>query len=551
MSTQATPHQALADRLVSSLLAGGCTLRAHDAEQAVLSCGNRTIVILQAPRAFELLPNLGQIGNAEVVILGGKPEVGARLKKSRPWLTQGRVHLFHIDDDDHDGGLWKTGFASTTTLGPLLERRRELPEVDPDELAAHRATAQEQHQAQVVEVQHFHRAFGTRTPWATYALAAIIGVYFALELLWGGSDSMPTLVRMGALVRERALVDEPWRLLSCTFLHAGFMHFAFNVYVLLAIGISLERILGAERFLVLYVASALGGSLASTLLLGEGISVGASGAIWGLLAAEAVLAYRPAGLLPSVALPQLKRAALINLGINVANSFRPEVDWAAHFGGGVVGSLLIVTGLLTLGLPRLAELSSAQEPVDRKPGWLRSAAIVLTGALLVGGASALIHGAPWALSAKPELTRRPLGTIGLGIELPATLTEPKDLRQEPGKLSVVYGDLLSDMVVADVFVMRFDPPLSDELLVLELEGLEASLAASVPSGATPVGQARQVSEGSVHYSFTAYRFENGLLLERAAVLTPSFGGRVDFGMWPQLRDGYTGMAERAARSIAP
>lgn len=63
---------------------------------------------------------------------------------------------------------------------------------------------------------------------------------------------------------------------------------------------------------------------------------------------------------------------------------------------------------------------------------------------------------------------------------------------------------------------------------------------------------RPHSSTSVHHGFSLYRFENGIILERALVFTPRFAGRVDFGLWPQLRDaGYAGMAERAVRSLRP
>jgi rhomboid protease GluP len=548
MPSPVIPPRVLADRLVSILVADGCTLRAYDDDQAVLERDGRTYLILQAPGAFERLPKLGQIGNAEVVVLGGTRDVRARLKKARPWVTQGRVHLFHVGDD---GDLWQDSVLGKTTLGAFLRRRQDLPAVDPQQLTALVGEAQTQYAAQVQEVQQFHQTIGARTPIATYALAAIIGVCFGLELLWGGSESMPTLVRMGALVRERAL-DEPWRLLSCTFLHAGFMHVLFNVYVLVALGTTLERILGRERFLVLYVASAIGGSLASTLVLDDGVSVGASGAIWGLLAAEAMLAHRPGGLLPAILLPGLKRAALINLAINVVNSFRPDVDWAAHFGGGIVGGLLVLTGVLTLGLPRLAELTAEQTPEDRKPMWLRPAAVALTGLLVAGGAYGLLQGAAWSLTAKQELTRRSLGDSGFGIELPSMLGEPKELRQQPGQVTAVYGDLLSDMVVVEVLVIRFESPLPADQLAIEFQALEEALATSAPPGGKLVGQPRQLSEGNARYSISLYRFENGLTLEHVGFLTPGFGGRVDVGMWPQFRDaGYAGLAETAARSIRP
>jgi hypothetical protein len=116
----------------------------------------------------------------------------------------------------------------------------------------------------------------------------------------------------------------------------------------------------------------------------------------------------------------------------------------------------------------------------------------------------------------------------------------------------VYGDLLSDMVAVEVLVIRFEPPLSADQLAAEYQALEEALASSAPPGAKLVGQPRQVSEGDARYSISLYSFENGLTIERAGFLTPGFGGRVDFGMWPQLRDaGYGGLAEKAARSIRP
>lgn len=161
------------------------------------------------------------------------------------------------------------------------------------------------------------------------------------------------------------------------------------------------------------------------------ISVGASGAAWGLLAAEAVLAYRPGGLLPASLIPVIKRAALINLGINVVNSLGPDVDWAAHFGGGLVGGLLVFGGLLTVGLPRLAEASSDEPPKNRRPGWPRPAAIALTGLLAVGGVLGIVMGNPRAMLGEGSFSTRTLEPTGLRVELPELLTEQRRAQEGP------------------------------------------------------------------------------------------------------------------------
>jgi membrane associated rhomboid family serine protease len=130
-----------------------------------------------------------------------------------------------------------------------------------------------------------------------------------------------------------ALYGEWWRLLTAAFLHGSWLHIAFNMYVLFVLGPTLERVLGHARFIVLYVVAALGGSVASyTFSDPRTVSVGASGAIFGLMGALIVAGRRMRWDITQV---------LILLGINVVIGFlSPEVDWRAHFGGLVVGALV-------------------------------------------------------------------------------------------------------------------------------------------------------------------------------------------------------------------
>lgn len=130
-----------------------------------------------------------------------------------------------------------------------------------------------------------------------------------------------------------ALYGEWWRLLTAAFLHGSWLHIAFNMYVLFLFGPVLERVLGHVRFTVLYVVAALGGSVASYVFSDpRTVSVGASGAIFGLMGAVIVAGRRLRWDITQV---------LILLAINVVIGFiSPEVDWRAHFGGLVVGALV-------------------------------------------------------------------------------------------------------------------------------------------------------------------------------------------------------------------
>ncbi|MDO8307594.1 MAG: rhomboid family intramembrane serine protease [Actinomycetota bacterium] len=128
-----------------------------------------------------------------------------------------------------------------------------------------------------------------------------------------------------------AVNGEWWRLVSAAFLHGSLLHIAFNMYVLFALGPTLERILGHGRYLALYLLAALGGGVASYVFSDlRTVSVGASGAIFGLMGALVVAGRR---------LKYDITQVLVLLGINVVIGFlAPGVDWRAHLGGLVTGA---------------------------------------------------------------------------------------------------------------------------------------------------------------------------------------------------------------------
>lgn len=123
-----------------------------------------------------------------------------------------------------------------------------------------------------------------------------------------------------------------WRLLTATFMHASVMHILFNMYALLVLGASLERVLGAVRFAAIYFMGALGGSVAALWFSSVyTISVGASGAIFGLMTATVVV-----GRTMRIDTSQI----MFWLGLNVVLGFlSPGIDWRAHLGGALLGAI--------------------------------------------------------------------------------------------------------------------------------------------------------------------------------------------------------------------
>ncbi len=132
--------------------------------------------------------------------------------------------------------------------------------------------------------------------------------------------------------------DQWYRLLTAVFLHTEPWHIATNMLVLWVLGPQLEAALGRARFLALYLVSGLAGSAFAFLVAGDGMrSLGASGAVFGLLGATVVLYRRlRAPLGPIVAL----------LVFNLIVTFSVQnIDWRAHLGGLVAG-MLTAAGLM-------------------------------------------------------------------------------------------------------------------------------------------------------------------------------------------------------------
>ncbi|THF93921.1 hypothetical protein TEA_017611 [Camellia sinensis var. sinensis] len=164
--------------------------------------------------------------------------------------------------------------------------------------------------------------------------------------LLGPSSS--TLQKMGALdVSKVVHGHQQWRLITCIWLHAGVFHLLANMLSLVVIGIRLEQEFGFVRIGLLYLISGFGGSLLSGLFIQYSISVGASGALFGLLGGML------SELITNWTIYANKVAALVTLVIiiviNLAVGILPHVDNFAHIGGFFSGFLLGFTvGLVLL-----------------------------------------------------------------------------------------------------------------------------------------------------------------------------------------------------------
>ncbi|KAL3645276.1 RHOMBOID-like protein 3 [Castilleja foliolosa] len=164
--------------------------------------------------------------------------------------------------------------------------------------------------------------------------------------LFGPSSS--TLDKLGALNWNKIVHQhQGWRLISCIWLHAGVIHLLANMLSLIFIGIRLEQNFGFVRIGIIYLLCGLGGSILSSLFIRNRISVGASGALFGLLGAML------SELISNWSIYTNKVAALLTLLvivlINLAVGILPHVDNFAHIGGFMTGLLL---GFILLPRPQ-------------------------------------------------------------------------------------------------------------------------------------------------------------------------------------------------------
>jgi membrane associated rhomboid family serine protease len=180
-------------------------------------------------------------------------------------------------------------------------------------------------------------------PVATMVLIAINIAFFLLER---GGDSSTWIFREGALTGNGVADGQWWRVGTAAFLHANVLHILFNMYALWLLGRALESYIGTARFLAIYVVGGISGSAGALLMTNRyTATVGASGAIFGLLGALFVLERRGVPLIGPI-LPVL----LINLVITLAI---PGISIGGHIGG-LVGGVLTALALERFGRGHLA-----------------------------------------------------------------------------------------------------------------------------------------------------------------------------------------------------
>lgn len=179
-------------------------------------------------------------------------------------------------------------------------------------------------------------------PKVTYVILGLTVFVYALQILsvavFGYAVSQADWLEVyGARITEAIRAGEVWRFITPALLHGSPAHIFFNMYALLSIGSFLERQFGHRRFALLYFLGAFAGNVLS-FLFASGFSVGASTAVFGLIAAEWVFFYQNRKLFGSFARQAMGNAVFI-IVVNLFIGLSPGIDNWGHIGGLLGGAI--------------------------------------------------------------------------------------------------------------------------------------------------------------------------------------------------------------------
>ena len=186
------------------------------------------------------------------------------------------------------------------------------------------------------------KLFSSKVPYVTYILLAINILLFIVPLLFFGENAFNTFLGYfcvhGPSIRE----GQYYRLLTGMFLHGSLMHLFCNCYALYVLGPQIESFFGKVKYLIIYLFSGIMGSLFSMTFLGSNsVSIGASGAIFGLMGALLYFGYHYRVYLGNVVKSQIIPLILINLALGFVLT---GIDNFGHIGG-LIGGFMITRSI--------------------------------------------------------------------------------------------------------------------------------------------------------------------------------------------------------------
>ena len=462
------------------------------------------------------------------------------------WVGLSRLHAGDAEGAKHElgeavrraRGDSRARHIAEEALAAAEESGADAPRAMPAQVAAladRLAEVSEQGQARrpARQAPSLRGVSWRKTPVTSALIAVNVVVAAAVALYFGATADVGGLARAGGNLKSAVAAGEWWRLSSSMFLHAGLLHLAINMYGLWILGKLVEQIYGPLRLFGLYVFAGLCGSLASLAFGGPMMSVGASGAVFGLLGAATVELALHRDAYP----PRWRKSLLGNflflIIANVLIGFEGAIDQAAHMGG------LIAGGVAAVVLSPHAPIASSR-PVRLFSGIL---AAVCAGLLAYGAAGVATTSYADTME-RYQRVEREVG--GLRMEVPSVWRQggPSDLRDPSMLANLFFERRRSDAELLEALAARVEDELSRGAYEL---GFETARVAEQAAIAVP--SPWEVRELVVEASMFA-----GTIRYRAA----AFGRRAEGELWlgtifyPEaLADGIEPALGRALESARP
>ena len=216
----------------------------------------------------------------------------------------------------------------------------------------------------IKDASKIENIFKDKGPYITYVLITINVLLYLIPILMGNYDY---IINKYCVHGPSIRIGEYYRLITGIFLHGSLIHLFFNAYALYVIGSQIENYFGRIKYLIIYLVSGLMGALFSMIFGGNVASIGASGAIFGLMGALLYFGYHYRVYLGNVLKTQLIPLIIFNLFLGfILNG----VDNFAHIGG-LIGGLLITKAL---------GVKDKSTTFDRVNGWI--IVTIFTGVIL-------------------------------------------------------------------------------------------------------------------------------------------------------------------------
>jgi membrane associated rhomboid family serine protease len=452
-----------------------------------------------ADRLRAIVDSTGRRPLALVVVGGGRDHARAA-SMALPAMRLGRtVAAFALDDRaalvEHDGAR----------IPELAAALRDVDEGDVD-LEALRG--------RIVDAPVADRSTPVNAPIATMiTILACVGVH-VLQRWWAASVGSDVDLQMGALTHDA--LHRPWQWLAYAWLHVDPVHLLANVVVLFFAGRTFERLVGWQRFALVYTAGQLGGA-AMGMVLDVPAAIGASAGVWAIFAGLVAIVVAPHGELRDAVdirlfrrvvrigtvLVVLELAAYFSTSM-VTPAAQAEITFALH-GAGAIAGIVVALGL-TRGTRELGR--------GRRLGIAARVAVVANAVAVV---VAMLVGRPW----DPEIDLAAMGDDGIDLveisDIGLVMPVPSEVRHSVEHDDDVtvhrFGDIRRDVIEVTIYVSKHGMTLpSGPEHRLELEALLAESEWVEPDGV--------LIDGPAWPTYMTRRREHGLVVIRLYHLMP-------------------------------